>query len=325
MLRRRSVVSARLTWLGVWAFASGASAQGHEPLQVERQAGAESCPDAVALAGRVSAIRGQSPAGDSRYFVQFAHAGRSFSALLRSAADGSSVRSLESTAADCGPLAQAAAVTLALLFDAEAAAEEPAPEPAEVVPEPASEPPQQEPSPPSAAGAPRPRRMQLGVAIGAGMAQGVLRRWAPTLLGEVAVAIDRLRFGLGAWWIPAHDSKLAPGVIELGLIAGSARVCYLAFSRSWLQVEGCSGFGVGSISAAASGFADSQTKHRLFAALPLELTLGQASDHASWQLSAALLIPFTRHQFGIDGLGLVYDTPALAAMLAVRVGGWISL
>jgi hypothetical protein len=257
--------------------------------------------------------------------VQFARTGRAFSALLRSSADGSSLRSLQSAAADCGPLAQAVAVTLALLFDAEAAPDEPAPEPAEVAPELSREPQPQEAPPPSAAAALRPRQRQLGVAVGAGIAQGVLRRWAPALLGEVAIAADPLRFALGAWWIPTHDSRLEPGIIELGLIAGSARVCYVAVRRPWLQVEGCSGLAIGAIDAAARGFENPQTKHRLFTALPLEVAFGQASDHASWQVTAALLIPFTRQQFGIDGLGLVYDTPALAAMLALRVGGWIAL
>ena len=315
---------AQVTWIGSWTVASIASAQAPEPLQVERASGAEACPDAVELGARVAAVRGQDPAGDSSYFVQFARNGRGFSALLRSGTDGSSLRSLESTAADCGPLAQATAVTLALLFDADAARAEPAREPVQVAPEPRRESTPFLP-PPSAASSDLPDRPLLGVVLGAGMAQGVLRRWAPSLLGEVALVLTPLRFGLGAWWIPAHDSELEPGVVELSLIAASGRVCYAAFRRPWLQVEVCSGVALGSITAAASGFGDSQTKHRLFAALPLEVTFGQAGASASWQLSAALLIPFRRNQFGIDGLGLVYDTPALAALLAVRVAGWTAL
>jgi hypothetical protein len=323
-MRRRRFV-AQVMWIGVWTAASVAHAQAQavEPLRVERELGSETCPDAAELAARVQAIRGQAPAAESSYFVQFARLGRVYSAVLRSGTDGSSLRNLESPAADCAALAQATAVTLALLFDADAARVQTAPVPA--APLPAAPP---EPPPPAAATPepPPPPRSKLGVSIGAGLAEGVLRPWAPALLGEVAFVHADLRLGLGAWWIPLQDSKLGPGTIALGLVAASTRVCYAAFRRPWLQVEGCSGFALGSISAAASGFMDrAQDKHRLFAALPLELAFGQASPHASWQLSAALLLPFRRNQFSIDGLGRVYDTPALAALLSLRVAGWIAL
>jgi hypothetical protein len=319
-MRRRRFVT-QVMWIGVWTAASSARAQAAEPLRVERELGSETCPDAAELAARVLAIRGQAPAAESSYFVQFARVGRVYSAVLRSGTDGSSLRNLESPAPDCAALARATAVTLALLFDADAAR---AQTPAAAVDAP---PPAPEPPPPAAVRpeSPRPPRPRLGLSIGAGLAQGVLRPWAPALLGEIAFVQNDLRFGLGAWWIPAQDSKLGPGTIELGLVAASARVCYAMFRRPWLQVEGCSGFALGSISAAATEFTRAQDKHRLFAALPLELAFGQASEHASWQLSAALLLPFRRNQFSIDGLGRLYDTPALAALLALRVAGWIAL
>jgi hypothetical protein len=313
--------AAQLVWIAVVAVPA-ARAQAAESLRVERQLGAETCPDAAELAARVEAIRGQAPAAESTYFVQFAREGRVYSALLRSGTDGSSLRNLESPAADCAALARATAVTLALLFDADAARAQPAPVPADV-------PPTAAPEPPPVAATSDPARSsgpRLGLAIGAGLAEGVLRPWSPALLGEVAFVRGDLRFGLGAWWIPVQDSKLGPGTIELGLVAASARICYAAFRRRWLLVEGCSGFALGSVSAAASGFAErAQAKHRQFAALPLELAFGQGIEHASWQLSAALLLPFRRNQFSIDGLGTAYDTPAVAVLLALRVAGWIAL
>jgi hypothetical protein len=320
-MRRR-----RLTqwfWIGACVAASAVRAQAAEPVRVERELGAETCPDATELAARVEAIRGQAPAADSSYFVQFARVGRVYSAVLRSGTDGSSLRSLESPAEDCAALAQATAVTLALLFDADTARVQAPPAPAEPPPPIAPEPPPSAARPPDL---PTPRRPQLGLSIGTGAAEGVLRPWAPALLGEIAFVRDDLRFGLGAWWTPAQASKLGTGRVELGLIAATARGCYAALRRPWLQIEGCSGFALGAVSAAASGFTRQATdKHRLFAALPLELAFGQVSEHASWQLSAALLVPFRRNKFSIEGLGPVYDTPAVAALLALRVAGWIEL
>jgi hypothetical protein len=316
---------AQVTWISVWAAASPATAQPTEPLRVERGPGAETCPSAPELAARVEAIRGQPSAAASNYSVEFMHDGHAYAAVLRSGENGSSLRSLQSSAAECAALAQATAVTLALLFDADAARAE-----AAEVPGPPAAGPRDEDSPPSAAAAaevppPKPRP-QLGLALGASLVEGLLRPWAPAFLGELNFSVDRLRFGLGAFWLPTQHSKLDPGTVELGLLAANARVCYAMHRNSGWQVDGCSGFTLGSISAAASGYTRHQPDTaRFFAALPLEIAVGRSTRHVGWQLSGVLLIPFRRNQFEIDGIGRVYDSPALAALLVVRAAGWIEL
>ena len=112
----------------------------------------------------------------------------------------------------------------------------------------------------------------------------------------------------------------------MSLISASARVCYALLRGPWLQVEGCSGVLLGSLTAAASGYTSAvPASSHLYAALPLELSVGQGVTHASWELSAMLVLPYRRDQFEIQGLGRVYDTPAVSAWLSVRVGGWLEL
>ncbi|HKP61750.1 MAG TPA: hypothetical protein VJV78_33700 [Polyangiales bacterium] len=312
---RRRRFAEQVIWIGICACAMQVSAQAGEPLRVERAPGAENCPDTAELAARVEAIRGQAAAPSGDYSVEFAHEGGAYSAQVR--ADRSGTRSLESAAADCSALAQATAVTLALLFDADAA------RPAEPV---ASEPVASQPvaPPPPAAEPVRAAGVQLGAALGGGVAAGVVRPWAAGLLGELGLRIDAWRFGAGVVWLPAGQVELAPGVTELALIAGSVRACYAVVRRPWLRVESCSGVVLGSVSAVASGYTSELPQtHQLYAALPLELTVGQSTQRVGWELSACLLVPYRRNQFEIEGLGLVYDTPAAAWLLSMRVNGWL--
>ena len=124
----------------IGTFHGAACAQGTEGLQVERAPGAETCPDAVSLSQRIAAIRGR-PLTFSRlsYEVYFTRTGETFSATIVSGLSGESRRVLEGRGT-CAALAQATAVTLALLFDSDAeSAAKPEVEPAPALaPEPES-------------------------------------------------------------------------------------------------------------------------------------------------------------------------------------------
>jgi hypothetical protein len=319
---RRSF-AAVLIGIGVCASALE-PALAQEALRVARTAGAESCPDEAELGRRVSLIRGPSAAAGGAYDVRFSHADGRFSAELRTR-DDLSVRTLESSAADCEALARATAVTLALLFDA--AEPQAPPEPALVEPPPPAAVPAA-PAASSRAAELRPETsepLRLGLGLGAGLTRSVVRPWSDVFLAELGLRAARLRFGAGAEWIPGQRLAFGPGSVELGLIAANVRACWAAYRRSWLQVETCAGVSVGSLSARPRGFRDAESRARTFAAVPLELAVGQASDHVSWELGAGVLFVFRRNQFEIEGLGTVYDAPSIAGMLSLRAAGWIEL
>ena len=95
-----------------------ARAQGAEALSVERGIGAEDCPDVDMLSAHIAKIRGRAGVSSSAsYSVSFSHTGDAYTAVIRSGPNGESQRVLEGHGPACAALAQAAAVTLALLFD----------------------------------------------------------------------------------------------------------------------------------------------------------------------------------------------------------------
>lgn len=315
---RRSVAAAVVA-LGVCAGLPN-TAPAQDPLRVERDAGTESCPDAATLAERVQAIRGRPATAGAGYDVHFARDGRVFSAELR-AEGGASVRKLESQADDCEPLARATGVTLALLFDS-------TPEPAKLEPLAAASAPPAEPLPPPPAAKPPAEpseRVRLGLALGAGLASAIVRPSAPVFLGEIGLRHAALRFGAGAAWIPTQRLAFGPGAVDVGLIAGQARACWTGFRRSWLQIDGCAGILLGSVTAEPHGIRGAESRARLFAALPLELAFGQDVGQVSWELGLSLVLAFRRNQFEIEGLGKVYDTPSFAGLFSVRIAGWFAL
>src|SRR4051812_48886797 len=81
---------------------------GPQPSEVEvtREAGAETCPDADALWRRVEAVRGRDEAGPrpSAYRVAFSRAGDDFSAAIHTGEDGENVRVLSAHGEQCAAL-----------------------------------------------------------------------------------------------------------------------------------------------------------------------------------------------------------------------------
>jgi hypothetical protein len=297
-------------------------AQADAALSVARGEGAEDCPDAAMLAASIHALRGADPSGPIRYAVLFARTGGVYSTRIQSGVEGHEVRQIEDRGPDCAALAQATAVTLALLYDADAA-HTPSSEPAPVARSVAA--------PPAPAAAPPATRatqsaaptLQASLSLGGGALIGVVRPVAPLLLGEVGAVLPHLRFALGALFVPAQRIELAPGHVTAYLLSGDARACYAALRRASLRLELCSGFALGATRAAAHGFTRDERRTRLFYAWPVEVAFAQLGRAVGWELGAALLIPFRRAQFSVDGAGTAYESPPLAALLTLRaIGLW---
>src|SRR5882757_2173176 len=95
---------------------ANARAQGAQALSVEREVGAEDCPDVDTLSARIAGIRGRAGSSSSTsYAVSFSHTADTYTAVIRSGPNGESQRVLEGHGVGCAALAQATAVTLAFL------------------------------------------------------------------------------------------------------------------------------------------------------------------------------------------------------------------
>jgi hypothetical protein len=299
-----------------------ARAQGAEALSVERGLGAEDCPDVDTLSARITNIRGRAGASSSAsYSVSFSHTADTYTAVIRSGANGESQRVLEGHGLGCAALAQATAVTLALLFDSEsegaaAPKPEPPPPPPPKTPDSLSEPVRVEKPA-------RGVRIDSTVALGAAGLVGVLHPVSPAFIGDLGLHIARFRVGLGVLWSPTQSYTLAPGTVHESLLAGSARTCFALVQSDNLSLGLCSGLFVGVMTAQAEGFTRNDRRVRPWLAVPLELSLAQLSGPVGWELSGAALGSLVHHDFEVDNIGTLYRSPRVGAMLSLRaVGLW---
>ena len=319
----------RLCWFlvlgALFAFAGTARAQGSDALSVERGPGAEDCPDAATLEARIASIRGRAGASSSAsYAVAFTHTPDTYTAIIRSGPNGESQRVLEGHGPGCAALAQASAVTLALLFDSE-----PESTPPPVKPEPPKPPPPPppkiadpftEPIEPVHSGV----HVDSTLEVGAAALVGVLRPISPAFTGELGLHVARVRVGLGVLWNPTQTLLLDPGAVHESLLSGTARTCFALLRADTLRFDLCSGLFAGVVTAQAEGFTVNQLRRRSWLAVPVELSLAELSGPVGWELSASALGTLAHHDFEVDGLGVAYRSPRIGAMLSLRAIGLLS-
>jgi hypothetical protein len=313
-------------------------AQTPPPITVEREAGAEDCPDTAGLVARVEAIlgRGGRPSPDATpYRVDFSHSPGVFTAAIHSGSDGEIVRYLDAHEPNCAALAHATAIALAVLFDADLAgaggtseqAEPTSPEQSEPLPPPLPPPPVQivprknedEASEAEAASSGAGERVDPWFALGAAALAGALRPVVPAFLADFGIEASSFRGSVGALWVPPQSISLAPGSASENLIGGNFRACYALSRRAVVRVDLCSGALIGAATAEASGFTKNEQHTELFLAFPLELSLSARSRFFGWQLGASGLLLTPPDEFNVAGVGLTYHPAPVAGMLAVRV------
>jgi len=315
----------RLHWLslvGIALLHGSAHAQVPEALRVERAPGAEDCADATNLGERIARIRGRADTPkNSHYEVYFKRAADTFSASIRSGPNGEGQRELTVRGPTCASLAQATAVTLALLFDSdEDSATKREPEPLRAAVTPPSAAAVQRPPP-----APAPQREQLHgtLSLGAAGLAFVLRPLAPAFVAETGLKFGRFRAGLGALWVPTQSLALEPGHVDESLLAGTARLCLSLARARRLEVDVCSGLFVGMVDARAVGFTSNEHAKRGWLALPVEVSVAHLSGTVGWELSATALGQLVHHDFQVEGLGSPYHAPRVGAMFTLRAVGLI--
>jgi len=289
-----------------------ARARADEPvsqLVVERTEGAEECPDVQELAARVQRIRERTDLGRAAYRVTFSRGPTGLGVSITAEPSGRA-RMLTSGDATCDAIANAAAVTLALLFDAEPAAPPARPAP----PAPDRAPPK-----PKETSAPRPATTRLDATLAASFVSlaGVT---SPVAFGgalEAGLVTPRFRTSLGALLTAKVHTALGPGDVAQGLVGATARGCVAAVTGS-PRLDACTGAIVGVTSATASGYSRNETRQRPWLAIPVELAGSLWTRRFGVELGVAALFPAVRHDFGIDGLGVPYRSSAVAGMASLR-------
>jgi hypothetical protein len=288
-------------------------------LIVDREPGAEACPDQAALTASVVAIRGEAELGDARYDVRFATSADGYKVTIRSDPSGL-VRTIESSDATCSALARATAVTLAVLFDSEPEDRATTPVPA---PPPAPSPGSRRPSPresvsptftPSGA---LPATTELS--LGATALAGVLGPVAFGASGDLGLEVKRFRAGVGVLWMPTRSLALGPGDIRESLTAGRLALCYAPLATARFRLDACSGAMLGVMTAAGRGFSRDERRVRPWLAVPVVAEAAIWTGRIGWGLEVGAVFPAHRSDFSIDGLGAAYRSPSVAGIAALCV------
>lgn len=330
---------ARICALGGCAFgaltlaARAARAQPALPVEVEREGGAEDCPDSAGLVERVAHILGPGARVDATpYRVTFSHGGQAFSAAIRLGTDGATVRYLQAREPSCASLAHATAIALAVLFDAEIADKpEAAPpeKPSEEKPAPPLQPPpvttkprleDEEGRAEAERSADRSHvRVDPWFALGASALVGVLRPVVPAFVADAGLEVQRFHASLGALWALPQDISLPPGHAHEKLLSGNLRACFALGYGAATRFDLCSGVLAGVAKADASGFTQSEEHSELFLAFPAELSFSMRSRFIGAQVEAAALVLAPPNEFEVEGVGATYHPPKIAGMLTARV------
>jgi hypothetical protein len=301
-----------LCWLwssNAWAQETGAQAIA---IDVRRDESAAECPDSSWFQARLQEQRGEAQqSGD--FTVSLSRKGDTFRATIQRWQEGERVaaeRVLADRSATCAPLAEAVAVTLAILAEDFAreqarAPEPPPPPPPEIVTAEAA------PAPAPAPAPPPPPAIRLWGGVGAGGFGAFISPLAPAFALGATLDSRSLRQGLrGSFTLPQRF-ELGPGrvVVQAWLIT---MLSCVRLARGTAGLALCAAFDAGQLSGTSEGFADTSPGMRSYEALGLEL-------QPSWnfaergRISAVLggLLPFTRESFSVTGLGAAYVPPAV--------------
>jgi hypothetical protein len=269
---------------------------------LERDEQASGCPDLAWFRERIAAHAGESRQAGT-FKVVLARRGDTWLAKIqrwdakRSAPAAERVLSDRGT--ECQPLAEAAAVTVAILADD--FAQHPEPQPVSMR---ASNPIQRVSADAAPSRSADASKVWLGV--GGGATSSFIAPVAP-LLG-FALGIDALywRHGLRVMLTTEREFELPPGSVVVQAWLATMLSCW-RFNRDHFGAALCANVDAAMLRASAQGYADGRSSTRPYGAAGLELQPSWfISNRYRISAAAGVVAPFTRESFSVTGLGVAY-------------------
>ena len=275
-------------------------------LEVIRTDEAFECPDGAELLELASQVQGSMASSALHaYRVSFERTSHVYRAEI---VDESAARTrhLEDVGPACAPLGRAVALALATMWGTEQ--ESPAPAPAPLPRVAAATPP-----PPSPRGASR-----WLLSAGGGVALGIVRSVAPALVADSAFEHPHFSWALGGLWIPPQSLPLAPGAIDVHLLAASVRGCAWVLEPTHLGL--CARVLGGELLAQSGGYDFDGQQSRTWFAVGLEAFLqGPLAPHLRYRAAAGALAPLRDQSFSIQNVGTAYTPPPLGALFTLAL------
>jgi hypothetical protein len=258
------------------------------------------CPDARELHATVERILQRSlsptlPADTVFASVRFRQAGTGFEALVHLTGAKQGERTLTDTGGSCAPLAQAVAVTLALLVDNA---------PAPTVP----------PAEPSF-------RSQGAVSLGLGPVLGLLPSASLALDATLQLIGPRWSVHAGGFTLLPRDAELGPGRVSVRLYSAHGMVCRRVWGGSSLRLDGCAAGAAGWLSGQGEGYPISSQAGFVWSSLGAAVRLGgPIGSRWLWAVSTEGLVPLGQHRFSVGNLGVAYRSARVAALVQLHLG-----
>jgi len=230
------------------------------------------------------------------YEVQIFRSDDGYAAIIQS---GGLARQLSDPGPTCGELAEALALTLAILLDSEAPPRA-APTPPPVVTQPQPPPPPVRPPPPPPL--PPRKRWDASLELGAAQSFGVLTPLSWAFTGEVSLRFRAFSIGAGAIWLPTRTVEAAPGTVDLGLVAGTARACAtVAGELDAPRFSLCGQPMLGVIRGEGNGYTPDRAGIAPWFALGIgALAEGPILGPIGWSARATLTVPVVTQKFTVD-------------------------
>jgi hypothetical protein len=338
--RRVAALGTLALWLTRNAAATAAELPGAH-LSVSRGAGAETCPDADALAAEL--LQRVAPADADvlplDLSVDVARDGDGFVAAIRVEGRKHGERLLRAEGPICDALHDALVVTILVLLDEERAATTTTAAPgAATIPSTAAPaaapavvpPPQAQREVPSEPAASAPQQVEkarplpsLWLSAGGGATYGVPSAWSGVLLFDLAVRFGAFEVSTGAFWAPQKAIPPPVGDATVSAWGERARGCY-AFSPEHARgtrLLGCAAGIHGALTGTVSGFvgAHSATQDWWLAGGSLEATF-PLSPWIDVGISLSALATLHGERFYVQGLPhRVFETAPVVGIAAARL------
>lgn len=275
-------------------------------LDIAKDEAAATCPDAGWFRERIAVHAGRADLGGD-FAIFLGKRGDFWSARIRRSNNDDTgpteaERTLQDRSSACQPLAEAVAITIAIMAEGVAAHAEPAPPPP-----PPPQPPVREPT-----ASPKPKEHSLfWVGAGGGVAMSWISPVAPVLGFSAALNTERFRHGVRLMLTTEQKFDLVPGrVVVQAWLATAFSCAQVKHGRATGAL--CATVDASILRASAEGFEDGTPSSRSYGALGLE-------THPGWyilnnyRISAALgaFVPFSRESFSVIGKGVAYVPPSL--------------
>jgi hypothetical protein len=276
-------------------------------LEVIRTDEALQCPDSAELLELAYQVQGSvASSALHAYRVSFERTSHVYRAEI---VDDSAARTrhLEDVGPECAPLGRAVALALATMWGTE---QEPTVPPPPVV----AAPPPVVSVPP-----PRPRApTRWLLSAGGGVALGIVRNAAPALVADSGFEHPHFSWALGGMWVPPQSLPLAPGSIDVQLLAASVRGCGWVLEPTHLGL--CARVLGGELLARSSGYDSDGQQSRPWLAFGLEAFVqGPLLPHLRYRAAAAALAPLRDQSFSIQNLGTAYTPPPIGALFTLAL------